>query len=191
MNAKPPAPEDDDLDFTRPAKVQPPAPTALQLETAQKEAASGGAELRKAGYYVAIAKRAAARIPPRNGERHCLLVVEDDPDLSNLLAEIFSVAGFEVRRAANRAQINAEVNKPILPDLILLDIVLPDADGLQILSRLRAHPRFVRMPVIMMTGKAEASDVKAGLAAGADGYVTKPFRMSGLVNAVNVVLGTA
>ncbi len=173
MNAKPPAPEDDDLDFTKPAKVQPPAPTALQLETAQKEAASGGAELRKAGYYVAIAKRAAAKIPPRNGERHCLLVVEDDPDLSNLLAEIFSVAGFEVRRAANRAQINAEINKPILPDLILLDIVLPDADGLQILSRLRAHPRFVRMPVIMMTGKAEASDVKAGLAAGADGYVSR------------------
>ena len=191
MNAKPPAPEDDDLDFTRPAKVQPPAPTALQLETAQKEAASGGAELRKAGYYVAIAKRAAAKIPPRNGERHCLLVVEDDPDLSNLLAEIFSVAGFEVRRAANRAQINAEVNKPILPDLILLDIVLPDADGMQILARLRAHPKFARMPVVMMTGKAESSDVKAGLAAGADGYVSKPFKMSALVAAVNLVLGRA
>ncbi len=71
-------------------------------------------------------------------------MVEDDPDLSSLLAEIFSVAGFEVRRAANRAQINAEINKPILPDLILLDIVLPDADGLQILARLRAHPRSSR-----------------------------------------------
>ena len=130
-------------------------------------------------------------MPPRNGERHSLLVVEDDPDLSNLLAEIFSVAGFEVRRAANRAQINAEINKPVLPDLILLDIVLPDADGLQILARLRAHPRFARMPVIMMTGKAESSDVKAGLAAGADGYVSKPFRMSALVAAVNLVLGRA
>ena len=191
MTPNPPGPADDDLDFTKPAAVQPPAPTPQQLETAQKEAAAGGAELRKAGFYVAIARRATAKVPPRNGERHSLLVVEDDPDLSNLLAEIFSVAGFEVHRAANRAQINAEINKPILPDLILLDIVLPDADGMQILSRLRAHPRFARMPVIMMTGKAESSDVKAGLAAGADGYVSKPFRMSALVAAVNLVLGKA
>jgi two-component system, OmpR family, response regulator len=184
-----PAPGSDDLDFTKPAAVQPPAPTAQQIETATREAASGGAELKKAGYYVAIARRATSRIQPRNGERHALLVVEDDPDLSSLLAEIFSVAGFEVRRAANRAQINAEVNKPMLPDLILLDIVLPDADGLQILARLRSHPKFARMPVIMMTGKAEVTDVKAGLAAGADGYVSKPFKMSALVAAVNLVLG--
>jgi len=189
MKPATPPPDDDDLDFTKPARIQPPAPTPQQMETAGREAASGGAELRKAGYYVAIARRASQKIPPRNGERHALLVVEDDPDLSNLLAEIFSVAGFEVRRAANRAQINAEINKPILPDLILLDIVLPDADGLQILSRLRHHPRFARMPVIMMTGKGEASDVKAGLAAGADGYVSKPFKMSALVAAVNLVLG--
>jgi len=111
---------------------------------------------------VAIARRATTKVPPRNGVRHCLLVVEDDPDLSNLLAEIFSVAGFEVRRAANRAQINAEVNKPILPDLILLDIVLPDADGMQILARLRAHPKFARMPVVMMTGRAEAVPMAHG-----------------------------
>jgi CheY-like chemotaxis protein len=189
MTNRPAAPADADLDFTKPAAVEPPTPQ--QLETAHKEAASGGAELRKAGYYIAIARRATAKVPPRNGERHSLLVVEDDPDLSNLLAEIFSVAGFEVRRAANRVQINAEINKPVLPDLILLDIVLPDADGLQILSRLRGHPRFARMPVIMMTGKAESSDVKAGLAAGADGYVSKPFRMSALVAAVNLVLGRA
>lgn len=182
-------PPDDDLDFTKPAAVEPPTPQ--QLETAHREAASGGAELRKAGFYIAIARRATEKVPPRNGERHSLLVVEDDPDLSNLLAEIFSVAGFEVRRASNRAQINAEINKPVLPDLVLLDIVLPDADGLQILSRLRGHPRFARMPVVMMTGKAEASDVKAGLAAGADGYVSKPFRMSALVAAVNLVLGRA
>ncbi len=185
------SPAEDDLDFTKPAAVQPPQPTPQQLETAGREAASGGAELRKSGYYVAIARRAQSKIAPRNGERHALLVIEDDPDLSNLLAEIFSVAGFEVRRAANRQQINAEVNRPILPDLVLLDIVLPDADGLQILARLRAHPKFSRMPVIMMTGKAEAADVKAGLAAGADGYVSKPFKMSALVAAVNLVLGRA
>jgi CheY-like chemotaxis protein len=92
-----------------------------------------------------------------------------------------------VHRAA--ARINAEVNKPLLPDLMLLDIMLPDADGLQILARLRAHSKFARLPVIMMTGKAEVADVKAGLAAGADGYVSKPFKVSALMMAVNLVLG--
>lgn len=184
-----PGPDDDDLDFTNPAPVRAPPPSPQQLEMAHKEASAGGVELRKDGFYIAIARRAAGRVPPRNGERHSILVIEDDPDLSGLVAEIFSVAGFEVRRAANRAQINAEVNKPLLPDLVLLDIKLPDADGMQVLARIRAHPKLARMPVIMMTGKAEASDVKAGLAAGADGYVTKPFKMSALMAAVNLVLG--
>jgi len=191
MTTTGPGSNDENLDFTSSHPAEASTPTPLQLEAASKEAASGGAELRRAGFYVAIARRAAAKVPPRNGERHAILVVEDDPDLSSLVAEIFSVAGFEVRRATNRAEINAEVNKLILPDLILLDIMLPDANGMQILARIRAHPKLARMPVIMMTGKAESSDVRAGLAAGADGYVTKPFKMSALMAAVNLVLGRA
>ena len=66
---------------------------------------------------------------------------------------------------------------------------LPDANGLDLLLRLRKHPRFEKLPVIMMTAKSSANDVSAGLAAGADGYVTKPFQMSGLVKAVAMVLG--
>ena len=179
----------DDLDFTKTLAKPIPAPSLQQLESASQEAAVGGAHLRSNGYYVAIARRTTAKVPPRDGERYSLLVVEDDPDLANLLGDIFGDAGFEVRKAKNRAEINAEVNKPLLPDLMLLDIMLPDADGLQILSRLRAHPKFARMPVIMMTGKAEVADVKAGLAAGADGYVSKPFKVSALMQAVNLVLG--
>jgi DNA-binding response OmpR family regulator len=76
-------------------------------------------------------------------------------------------------------------------DLVLLDVVLPDADGMQILRQLRGHPRFARLPVIMMTGKSAAEDVLQGLAAGADGYVTKPFKVSAMVGAVNIVLGNA
>jgi two-component system, OmpR family, response regulator len=101
------------------------------------------------------------------------------------------LAGFEVRWASNRSEINAELRRGSEIDLILLDIVLPDANGLQILERLRMHPAYGKMPVIMMTGKAAGDDVLAGLAAGADGYVTKPFKMSGLVKAVNQVLGNA
>jgi DNA-binding response OmpR family regulator len=70
-----------------------------------------------------------------------------------------------------------------------MDIVLPDADGLEVLRRIRTHPKLAKLPVIMMTGKSSAEDVAAGLVAGADGYVTKPFVMSGLVKAVKQVLG--
>lgn len=181
--------KDDELDFTKTLAKPIPAPTAKQIEKASEEASVGGAHLRSNGYYVAIARRATAKVPPRDGERHTLLVVEDDPDLASLLADIFGKAGFDVRTAKNRAEINAEVNKPLLPDLMLLDIMLPDADGLQILGRLRAHSKYARLPVILMTGKATVADVKAGLIAGADGYVSKPFKVSALVAAVNLVLG--
>ena len=181
----------EDLDFTKTPAKPIPAPTPQQLESVKEEASVGGAHLMSNGYYVAIARRATARVPPRDGERHALLVVEDDPDLSKLLAEILDAAGFDVRTARDRAQINTEINKPLLPDLVLLDIMLPDADGLQILARLRAHPKFARLPVILMTGKATVADVKAGLAAGADGYVSKPFKVSALVAAVDLVLGRA
>lgn len=181
--------QNEDLDFTKTLAKPIPAPSLQELESASHEAAVGGQHLRQNGFYVAIARRASAKVPPRNGEAYSLLVIDDDPDLGNLLADIFVDAGFEVRRARNRVEINAEVNKPLLPDLILLDITLPDADGLQILARMRANAKFARMPIILMTGRSEAADVKAGLAAGADGYVSKPFKVSALVTAVNLVLG--
>ena len=62
-------------------------------------------------------------------------------------------------------------------------------DGFQILEKVRATQKIAKMPVIMMTGKSEVTDVARGLALGADGYVTKPFKISGLVSAVNTVLG--
>lgn len=182
--------DEDELDFTREPAAPAPAPTPAQAAEARAEAKTGTPQLEKSGFYVSIARRSPLMIPPRNGEKYSLLVVEDDPDLAQLVIDIFMTAGFEVRWAADRAEANRELHRAGI-DLVLLDIVLPDADGLQILRRIREHPRLGDLPVIMMTGKVAPEDVLAGLAAGADGYVTKPFRMSGLVNAVNVVLGTA
>ena len=186
----PPAGEDD-LDFTRSGAIPAPAPSPETVAHARKEAEVGGPQLRDTGFYVSIARHAAAKIPPRNGKKYVVLVVEDDPDLGQMLIDIFMIAGFEVRWASNRAEINAEMKRGTEIDLVLMDIVLPDADGLQILERIRAHPVLATLPVVMMTGKSSATDVAAGLAAGADGYVTKPFQMSGLVKAANQVLGNA
>lgn len=181
--------DEDDLDFTRPAPP-PPAPSPDRIASARKEATTLAPQLAKTGFFVAMARHATAGlVPPRNGERHSILVIEDDLDLLKLVGEVLAKAGYLTRFARNRAEINAEVNKPVLPDLVLLDVALPDADGFQILERIRGNRKLGKLPVILMTGKSEVTDVARGLSLGADGYVTKPFRISGLVSAVNTVLG--
>ena len=181
--------EEDDLDFTKPSKPAPPPPPE-KVASARKEAASNGTpQLAKSGFYVAMARNSAGLVLPRNGQRHSLLVIEDDMDLLKLVGEVLSKAGFLTRFARNRTEINAEFNKSPLPDLVLLDVRLPDADGFNILEKIRSNQKLIKMPVIMMTGKSEVTDVARGLSLGADGYVTKPFKISGLVSAVNTVLG--
>ena len=179
----------EDLDFTAPGeKTTPPSPR--KVAEAHTEASAGGPQLAKTGFYVAMARHATGgKVPPRNGERHVVLVVEDDAALSRLVAEVLGKAGFGTRVARNKGELNVEFNRPPLPDVMLLDVSLPDADGFNILERIRANARVARLPVILVTGKSEVTDVARGLALGADGYVTKPFKLSGLVAAVNTVLG--
>ena len=179
---------EDDLDFTKPSEPAPPPPPE-KVASAKKEAAAGSPQLAKSGFYVAMARNAAGRIPPRNGQRHTILVIEDDMDLLKLVGEVLAKAGFLTRFARSRGEINSEFNKTPLPDLVLLDVRLPDADGFNILEKIRSNQKILKMPVIMMTGRSEVTDVARGLSLGADGYVTKPFKISGLVSAINTVLG--
>ena len=182
-------PSDEDLDFTQ-SGTPPPPPTPQKVAAARSEASTGSPKLAKTGFYVAMARHATGgKVAPRDGEKHVVFVVEDDPTLGKLVGEVLATAGFGLRLARNKGEINAEFNKPPLPDLMLLDVTLPDADGFNILERIRANPRLAKLPVIMMTGKSEVTDVARGLALGADGYVTKPFKISALVAAVNTVLG--
>ena len=181
--------DEDELDFTREPAAAAPAPTPAQAAEARAEANTGTPQLEKSGFYVSIARRSPLMVPPRNGEKYSLLVVEDDPDLAQLVIDIFMTAGFEMHWAANKAEINQQMNRRPGVDLVLLDIGLPDANGLEVLQRIRLHPKLAKLPVIMMAGRSSAEDVAAGLVAGADGYVSKPFQMSGLVKAVQQVLG--
>jgi CheY-like chemotaxis protein len=174
-----------DLDFTKPPA--PPAPQALA--TAREEATHGSPQLDRAGYYISKARVSAGKVVPRNGLRHGIFVIEDDRTLSKLVGEVLAAAGFLTRFARNREEINAEFNRPPLPDLVLLDIALPDADGFAILEKIRRHPKLAKVPVVMMTGRSDPADIARGLALGADGYVTKPFKVAGLVEAINTVLG--
>lgn len=161
----------------------------LALSRAEAEADSGAASLKKAGYYVSIAR---GRGPARKlapGEMLSAIVVDDEPMLAKFIQTYLSFEGFQVRLAGNRAEVVAEFRKPPIPDLILLDVMLPDADGFDILLRVRQHPALKNVPVIMLTGKATRESVIKGLAGGADGYVTKPFEADALMRAVRTVVG--
>lgn len=159
------------------------------MTQAEAEADSGAASLKKAGYYVRIARPRGPAKPREPGQALSAIVVDDEPMLAKFIQSYLMFDGFKVRVASNREEVVTEFRKQPAPDLILLDVVLPDADGFDILLRLRQHPVLKHVPVIMLTGKATRESVLKGLAAGADGYVTKPFEADALMHVVRTVLG--
>lgn len=163
-------------------------PSRKALTQATAEADAGTASLQKAGYFVRIARQRPPRVLA-DGEELSALVVEDDPHLAKFLLHYLTFDGFNVRIAGARAEIVAELRKLPVPDLVLLDVMLPDVDGFDILLRMRQHPALKDVPVIMLTGKATREAVIKGLAGGANGYITKPFEADALLEAVRTVTG--
>ncbi len=155
------------------------------------EAAAGLRSLQRSGYFVRIARAqaGAAAMPVARGAR--VLVVEDDTNVASFVSSYLAFEGFATSVAANRADALAALRQPPVPGLILLDVMLPDVDGFEILASLRRHAAFQKVPVIMLTGKATREAVLKGLALGADGYVTKPFEPDAMMTAVRTVLGWA
>jgi PleD family two-component response regulator len=103
-----------------------------------------------------------------------LLVVEDDNDISNMLKIYFTGLGYDVD-VAPRGSEALEKTQAVLPNLIVLDIMLPDIDGYEVCRKLRQSTRTSQIPVIFLTQKDERSDRLQGLELGADDYITKPF----------------
>jgi DNA-binding response OmpR family regulator len=118
-----------------------------------------------------------------------VLVVEDDAELQRALKFLLTVEKFAPRQAANREQILEALRASPLPDVVLLDVGLPDINGFDVLARMRAHPQLKSIPIIMLTGQAQREDVMRGLAGGADGYITKPFDRDVLLTGIRAVLG--
>ena len=165
------------------------APSAAPSEQVRGEAESGTAALKLNGYYVSIARKSATRILPANGSSYSVLVVEDDPELQRALKFLLTMEKFSPRLASNRNEILEALRTLPLPDVALLDVGLPDTNGFDVLSRMRAHPQLKSLPVIMLTGQAQREDVMRGLAGGADGYITKPFDRDVLLTGIRSVLG--
>jgi CheY-like chemotaxis protein len=150
---------------------------------------SGVSILKKKGFYVRIAKRAAEARTAQPGWKPTVLVIEDDPDVQKLIRTYFTMEGFTHRAAFKAADVVIALRQQPQPDLILLDVNLPDGNGFDILARMRQHPVLKTMPVVMLTAETTREAVLKGLTAGADGYLTKPFEPDVLVTAVKSVLG--
>jgi two-component system, OmpR family, phosphate regulon response regulator PhoB len=116
-----------------------------------------------------------------------ILVVEDEPVAQKLIAVNLERAGHRVTRAANVPEARAVLREQ-LPDMILLDWILPDMTGLAFARQLRSEERTREIPIIMLTGRCEETDKVTGLEAGADDYITKPFSPRELIARVKAVM---
>jgi len=116
-----------------------------------------------------------------------IAVVDDEPDILELVSLHLKTAGFSVRAFSNAGQFQKSLAGRV-PDLVVLDLMLPDADGIDICKELKADARTAPVPVMMLTARSEEFDRVLGLEIGADDYVTKPFSPKELVARVKALL---
>ncbi|MGH8724425.1 MAG: response regulator transcription factor [Burkholderiales bacterium] len=175
--------------------ADPDGTAAINVGDFFKEADFGLSSLQQKGFFVRIARRPEPKKPEPGAKpaekKPTVLVVEDDPQLAKMLRTYLTMEDFAVRVAATRDEINKALREQPRPDVVLLDVVLPDLDGFDVLAKMRQHEAMKNVPIIMATAKATREAVLEGLRRGADGYVTKPYDVPVLLNAVKTVLGIA
>jgi len=117
-----------------------------------------------------------------------VLIIEDEEDAAELFAEMMRVSGFRVLKTSKSAPALSMIadNKP---DVVLLDIMMPEVSGLDILRQMRSNPNLANIPVIVVTAKTMPTDIKNGMEAGASTYLTKPVGYYDLKEAVERALG--
>ena len=116
-----------------------------------------------------------------------VLVVDDDPVILRLLEVNFDMEGYTVLTAADGAAA-LEVARERHPDVVVSDVMMPRMNGIELVQALRADDRTSGIPILLLSAKAQNADVKAGLDAGADDYLTKPFEPLELVERVAALL---
>lgn len=117
----------------------------------------------------------------------CIYIVEDDVNIREIERYALKNSGYEVKEFGCGKDFFHELEKRI-PNLVILDLMLPEEDGLEILGRIRRHPAAAKVPVILVTAKTTELDKVRGLDMGADDYVTKPFGVMELISRVKALL---
>jgi DNA-binding response OmpR family regulator len=103
-----------------------------------------------------------------------VLVVDDDPVIQKLLEVNFAMEGYQVETASDGAEALAAIASQ-RPDVVVLDVMMPKVDGIEVVRRMKADATTASVPVLLLSARAQAKDVSDGLEAGADAYMTKPF----------------
>lgn len=181
-----------DLDFKPLADASMPIAALSDIPDEQRriegEARAADVALKDKGAYLATARLENREPLSKDAADTVVLLVEDDPDQAALADLRVSMAGYRVRLARSVRELVAELTNQPLPDLVLLDIMLPDGNGFGILACMRTDPRLSLLPVIMLTALTGTEDIQRGLDVGADGYITKPYSKDVLVNTIRRVL---
>lgn len=119
-----------------------------------------------------------------------IVVVDDNPDITTIVRTILEGKGFSVICAHSGTELFTRLDEQ-KPDLIVLDIMMPQMDGLEVLAKLKGEVDTSSIPVILLTAKVQYEDVLGGYKLGADYYITKPFTSTQLINGINLLLGEA
>lgn len=117
-----------------------------------------------------------------------VMIIEDEEDAAELFAEMMRISGFRVLKTSKSAPA-IEMMTADKPDIVLLDIMMPEVSGLDILRQMRRDPNLAGIPVIVVTAKGMPADIKNGMEAGASTYLTKPVGFQELKEAVERTLG--
>src|SRR5262245_10162564 len=147
-----------------------------------------GATLLRSGSFLSADRIANLPRLKKVPARTVILLVEDDPDQKALAELRLTMAGYQVRSVDHAKALSRHLRDEAKPDLMLLDVMLPDGNGFDILAQLRARPEFATLPIVLLTAKAELVDIRNGLALGADGYITKPYSKTQLAEVIGHVL---
>ena len=164
-----------------------PPPAALKKKI-DDETGIGARELSATGAYVRVRLVTPGKPPVISPLEPEILVIEDDVATATLIERVLTKHKFKVRRAHNRAEIIAALNHAFY-DLVLLDVMLPDANGFDILRSMRRHPRLSEVPVLMLTSLTDSADVSRGLELGVNGYLSKPVSPKTLVDSIIKCMG--
>jgi len=165
-------------------------PTLQKRQAAEATIASIKVSLKTAGFHVNIINRPENRIAPQaGGDKHTILLIDGDDSNGLIMTRALLLAKFDTRTAGKREEIIKELNKKPPADAIVMDVVLPDVGGLELLSRLREHPHYKTTPIIVAAQAKDRDDVVGALSHGATGYMSKPFRPEALIQGVKAVLG--
>jgi len=166
------------------------ADRTLGLDQARmrRDGESASVALARTGAYISadrLSRRPAPRKPPADT---VVLIVEDDPDQLALADLRVSMAGYKVRVAKSVNEFLHSMLDEGAPELLLLDVVLPDGNGFDLLTKMRRHAVLGSLPIVMLTAENKAEDIGKGLLLGADGYITKPYTKNILADVIRRVL---